>query len=236
MIRTYYTIALIFLLQVFFSSCNSNPDTEKELPEAGELIRKIDSSAIVRKNDFESILKKYKPISFDTLKVRYGYDEDDNQFSGKELTLKEARTLPIGFTEKRYGKLSGVYACYQFELDASRLGLLTRIPSDYESTSIVLLVFDRKKQEFHNSYFYLGAVNGDAGEIASRVSWLFQAKNKQLQAFVYDYQSYHEIDDTLTTESHSYFLVDCMKPYFDTISSSENQLKKRFKKLLLTEE
>lgn len=229
-------IGLIFLLQGIFLSCSSNPDSERSIPKVEESVQKTDSSAFEPKNNFAAILSKYRAISFDTLKVYYTYDEKDKRFSGKELTLKEAKSLPIGITENYFGKLSGVYACYQFPIDSSRLGLITRIPGEYESTSIVLLVFDRKKDKIADDYFYLGTSNGDAGEISNRVSWLFKTREKQFHSFVYDYQSFHEIDDTVTTESHYYFEVNCMKPKFDTISSNQIRLKKRFKGLLRTEE
>ncbi len=233
--KSLFQFILLSLLAAFLTACGSDLAPKKETMEE-EALQVVDSSSIKKTNDFESILRKYKTISFDTLKVEYADDENDKRFLGKELTLKEARTLPIGLTENYFGKLSGVYACYQFQIDSSRLGLITRIPSEYESTSIVLLVFDLQKNKFQNEYFYLGSVNGDAGEISVRISWLFRAKNKQLQSFVYDYQSFHEIDDTLTTESRDYFLVDCMKPTFDTLSGNQTQLKKRFRNLLKTED
>lgn len=233
---TYYAIGWIFLLQGFFLSCSSNPDRERDIPKAEGSVRKTDSSALGSKSNFEVILKKYKAISFDTLKVYYTYDEKDTRFSGKELTLKEAKSLPIGITENYFGKFSGVYACYQFPIDSFRVGLITRIPGEYESTSVVLLIFDRKRDKIADNYFYLGTSNGDAGEISNRVSWLYKTKEKQLHSFVYDYQSSHEIDDTVTTESRYYFLVNCMSPQFDTISSNQTRLMKRFKGLLRTEE
>jgi hypothetical protein len=225
---------VIFLVG-FLIACGGKTVSEKQAIDE-KVVEKADLASIETKSAYSVIIGKYKLISFDTLKVYYNYDDNDKRFSGKELSLKEAGTLPIGVTEKYFGKLSGVYACYRFLIDSTRLGLVTRIPSEYESSSIVLLIFDRKKDKFQDDYFYLGTSNGDAGEISVRVSWLFQTRNKQFQSFVYDYQSAHEIDDTLTTESRYYFLIDCMKPEFDTISSNQTQLKKRFKGLLRTEE
>ncbi|WP_343632996.1 hypothetical protein [Fluviicola sp.] len=230
-----FPVLLIIILTGFLISCEDNTPVSKQ-PAATEATPGKDSLIGEQKSSFESLLNKYRTISFDTLKVYYGFDENDKRFAGQELTFKEAKSLPIGFRERYFGKLSGVYACYRFALDSTRLGLITRIPSEYESSSLVLLVFDRIKDRFQDEYFYLGTSNGDAGEIYTRVSWLFQTKKKQFQAFVYTYRSSHEIDDTLTTESHYYFLVDCMKPTFDSVSTNQTQLKKRFKGLLRTEE
>lgn len=235
MYKNQFPILSVFFLCGFLMACGGKNTSSKQIKEE-KVVIKSDSSSLEKKSAYAGILEKYKLISFDTLKVYYNYEEKDKRFSGKELTFKEAKMLPIGFQDNYFGKASGVYACYQFPIDSTRLGLVTRIPSEYESSSIVLLIFDRTKDKFRDDYFYLGTSNGDAGEISVRVSWLFKTKNKQLQSFVYDYQSSHEIDDTLTTESRYYFLIDCMKPGFDTVSSNQTQLKKRFKGLLRTEE
>lgn len=235
MLKNQFPVIPVIFLCGFLIACGNKNNSGKQ-PKKEEVVQKADSSSLDKKSNYAAILEKYKFVSFDTLKVYYNYDQNDKRFSGKELTSKEAKRLPIGFRDNYFGKLSGVYACYQFHIDPVRVGLITRIPSEYESSSIILLVFDLVKDEFLDNYFYLGSSTGDAGEIYTRVSWLFKTKKNELRSFVYDYESSHEIDDTLTTESRYYFLVDCTKPGFDTISSSQIQLKKRFKGLLRTEE
>jgi hypothetical protein len=234
--KSYYTIPLIILIQGIFLSCNSNPDKKKELSKEEGSIQKTDSSSVEKERNYVDLLKKYKAVSFDTLKVCYSEEEKNNPFFGKELTVKEAKSLPIGFTENYFGKITGLYACCQFPIDSNRVGLITRIPAEYESTSIVLFVFDLKKNRILDEYHHLAASSGDAGETYVCTSWLFKTANKQLHSFEYHYQTSHEIDDTLTTESRSYELINCMSPKFEIISNNEAQLKKRFKKVLLTEE
>lgn len=231
-------MGLFFLLTGVLPSCGSNTIPEKDLPEAEteNKLPEVDSISFPKKSAFDNILKKYKAISFDTLRIEYGYDETNEKFSGKELTVKEAKSLPIDFEQKYFGKISGVYACYQFAIDSSRLGLLTRIPGEFGSDVIVLLYFDRIKDKFDDDYLCLGFVQGDAGETYSRSSWLFQAKNKHFQSFVHDYWSVQEIDDTLTTESDYYYWISCMTPKFDTLPYNQVQLSKRFKNLLKTEQ
>lgn len=238
--KLHYAIPLIFLLQGVFSSCNSGSNPKKEGTKEEGSVQKTDSSFVQKKSVYDELLKKFKPISFDTLKVEYYYDTKDKKYLGKELTLKEAKSLNIEYTEPSYGKLSGVFACYQFPIDSFRTGLIARIPADYESTTIGLFILDRKKDKIAHEYFPAGIVFGDAGDAYQRISWLFRTKDKQLHSFVYDYSSYnHEVEDTTDhtiDEWRSYFLIDCMSPKFDTISKNETQLKKRFKKVLLTEE
>jgi hypothetical protein len=154
--------------------------------------------------------------------------------------LKEAKSLPLDITENHFGKLSGVYGCYQFTIDSLRTGLIARIPGEYESTSIGLFILDHKNDKIAREYFHAGITFGDAGDAYQRISWLFRTKDKQIQCFVYDYSSYnHEVEDTedhTIDEWRSYFLIDCMSPKFDTISKNEMQLKKRFKYVLKSEQ
>jgi|GEM_PF-1395033 len=234
--KLHYTIPLICLLNGVFYSCGSNSNPEKELSKEEGSVQKTDSSTVEKKSVYDELLKKFKPISFDTLMVEYSYGTINKKYRGTELSLKEAKSLNVEYIEPSYGKLSGVYACYQFQIDSLRTGLIARIPADYESTTIGLFILDRKKDQIAREYFPVGIIFGDAGDAAQRISWLFMTKDKQLQSFVYDYSSYsHEVEDTADhtiDEWRSYFLIDCMSPRFDTISKNETQLRKRFKRVL----
>jgi len=233
--KIHFQTVCIILFIGYLTACGSNSTTPKKVVKE-EVSPAIDSSSVKEEKNYENLLKKFKTVSFDTLKVSYSEEEKNNPFFGKELTVKEAKSLPIGFTENYFGKMTGVYACCQFPIDSDRLGLITRIPAEYESTSIVLFIFDLKKNKILDEYHHLATSSGDAGETYVRTSWLFKTTNKQLHSFEYRYQTSHEIDDTLMTESRSYELINCMSPKFETISTNEAQLKKRFKKVLLTEE
>jgi hypothetical protein len=234
--KLHYAIPLIFLLQGVFISCNSGSNPKKELSIKEGFVQKTDSSLTAKKSVYDELLMKFKPITFDTLMIEYSYGTINKKYLGTELTLKEAESLNIEYIEPAYGKLSGVYACYQFLIDSSRTGLIARIPADYESTTMGLFILDRKKDKIAREYFPVGIIFGDAGDAYQRISWLFRTKDKQLQSFVYDYSSYnHEVEDTADhtiDEWRSYFLIDCMSPKFDTISKNEPQLKKRFKRVL----
>lgn len=229
---------LTVLLQGFFFSCSSGP--KKDLPKAAVPAQQKDSSFFQRKSAYDGLLKKFKPISFDTLKIEYYYGMKGKKYLGTELSLKEAKSLPIEYIDPYYGKFSGVYACYQFPIDSFRTGLIARIPAEYESTTMGLFILDRKKDELAKKYFVLSLSFGDAGDAATRISWLFKTKKQQFQSFVYDYSSYdHSLEDSLDQtieEWKSYYLIDCMSPKFDTLSKNEIRLKKQFQNLLRTEE
>ncbi len=232
----------ILWLVGFLAACGSSDSTavpDTEAAKKDSVISENTAKEIKREpSKYDELLKKFKPISFDTLKVFYNYE--DKHFSGKELTLKEAKIFPLGITENYLGELSGVYACYQFQIDSSTLGLIARTPSEYESSSIKLFLFDIKKDKLLTDYFELGQDIGDAGDYYHRVSWLIKTKKNEVHSFVYNYSSYnHEVDDTadhVLEEWRDYYLINCMSPKFDTLSKNQSHLKKRFKKILKAEE
>lgn len=231
-------VVFILFLCGLLIACDNSTGFEKQSTEEG-VVEKEDTLSPEKKSIHAEFLGKFKPISFDTLKVEYYYDSKDKQFTGRELTLAEAKMLPIGLTGNYFGKLSGVYACYQFPIDSEHKGLIARIPGEYESTTVALFIFDRKKDQLLKEHFDLSISFGDAGDFAQRTSWLFKAENKQFQSFVYDYSSYdHQVEDTTdhtVDEWRSYYLINCSSPGFDTLSSNHKQLKKQFKSLLEAE-
>ncbi|MDF3026116.1 MAG: hypothetical protein K0S23_423 [Fluviicola sp.] len=231
----------IIFLQVFFSACGENPvTTRKNKSSEEEFAKQADSSfsSHYKKSAYDDVLKKFKIISFDTLKVFYDYE--NNLFEGKELTSQEAKFLPMEIYHNYNGQLSGVFACYQFEIDSTRIGLIARTPSEYESSSVKLFIFDTERDKAEKNYIELGQTFGDAGDGLYKASWLFKTKKKEIHSLGYRYQSYdHSVDDpsdSVVEEWRDYYLINCMSRKMDTISTDEAQLKKRFKKVLLTEE
>lgn len=227
---------LIFFLQSMLAACGNS--SSKENQEEAERIHESNSPAVEKESRYAEMLKKFKAVSFDTLKVYYRYG--DKRFLGKELTLKETKIFPLGIEENYFGELSGVYACYRFEIDSTRLGLIARTPSEYESSSVKLFIFDKKADKVLDNYLELGQMFGDAGDFFSKVSWLFKTKSNEIHSLVYDYESYdHQVDDTAdlrVDEWHSYALINCMNEKFDTLSTNGAQLKKRFRRVLKEEE
>ena len=242
MSKTWFHALSIVSLVTFLTACgdsekrivtNSVDGRKGSLPEV-----KTDNPVPVKVSKYADLLKKFKLVSFDTLKVYYRYD--DKRLDGKELTLKEAKIFPIGLAENYFGKLSGVYACCRFQIDSTTIGLIARTPSEYESSSVKLFLFDIKRDALSKEYFELSQDIGDAGDYYHRTSWLFKTKKNEIHSLVYDYSSYNnEVDDTSNhtiDEWRTYFVINCMSPKFDTLSKNEVQLKKRFKRLLKTED
>lgn len=234
-------IIWVFVFQLFLVGCES-PSKQKKSKEslAVESAQLVDSAAVEKKSNYESILKKFKRISFDTLKVYY--DSEESFFSGKQLSYKEARFLPVEvYQDYNEGAMSGIFACYQFEIDPNRIGLIARTPSEYESSSIKLFVFDQKADKVKHNWIELGQTFGDAGDYLFKASWLFRTKKREIHAFIYsdlfsDDIFSEDTVDQIQTHWNEYVLINCMTQKFDTISKNEVQLKKRFRSLLKTEE
>lgn len=227
---------LIFFLQSMLTACGNS--ASKDNQEETERIHESTSPVAEKESRYAEMLNKFKMVSFDTLKVFYSYD--NKKFKGKELTLKEAKVFPLGIEENYYGDLSGVFACYRFEIDSTRMGLIARTPSEYESSSVKLFIFDKKTDKILDNYLELGQMFGDAGDFFSKTSWLFKTKNNEILSLIYDYESYdHQVEDTTDftlDEWHNYALINCMNEKFDTLSTNGAQLKKRFRRVLKEEE
>lgn len=226
----YLLLPGVCLLTMLSSCGNSNPETSPAVPEK----EPVDSVSWETTSMHAPTLKKFKERVFDTLKVYYDYGK--NAFFGQELTLEEAKLLPIGIAENYFGKLSGVYACCRFDIDENRLGLIARTPSEYESSSIQLFFFDKQKDRFLPDYIQLGETFGDAGDAFIKTSWLFKNDKNQVQSLVYSYSSYnHEVEDPedhTLDEWKEYALLDFSRLKTDTLSTNEHELTKRFQRIL----
>ena len=233
-------LAICFLiLQLLVIACTETNRTKKPIPAKNTTLQTTMPTQVQKKSRFEELLKKFKPISFDTLQVFYTYGDQKNRFLGQELPLKDALNLPFDKSEYHHGSSSEVYACYQFSIDSNTIGLIARVPSIYESSSVLLFLFDIKKDIFLEANSQLSENIGDAGDYYQKITWLYRTKDKQIHSFVYDYSSYsHEVEDTADhtlEEWRKYCLINCTDRKFDTLSSNEIQLKKKFKKLLKME-
>lgn len=210
------------------------PETEGKKKDAAVLVETATSSVLLKPSKYEDVLKKFKLISFDTLKVYF--ESEDKFYEGKELSTKEARFLPISvFENYNGGKLSGIFACYQFQIDSTTIGLIARTPSEYESSSIKLFCLDTKNDKISSQSIELGQSFGDAGAFLSKTSWIFYAMNGEVQALIYMHYSSHDWEDTLGLEDEeekNYFLINLKPGKLDTIYKNSGFLKKRFKKLL----
>lgn len=193
-------------------------------------------SDMPKESKFKSLLAKYKDISFDTLQVFSSEELENRQykFKGKQLDSADVSLFPKELSEQ-YVNDNGFFACYKFTIDSNRMGLITRTPSTYESSSVKLLIFD-KQQDAVTDFIELAETFGDAGDMAEKTSWLFKDNEKEYKTFTWveerhDNSVDDEKDTTVQTWNY-YYLLDISKSNVDTVSKDEKELLKRFGSLI----
>lgn len=184
------------------------------------------------KKNYADLLSSYSPLSIDSLLVYYTDSEvKEHKYYGTALDSTLLNLLPPNYdAENRFGEF---FACYKFEIDKQRTGLITRVPGEYVSSRLDLLIYNAGTDTIEDQ-FMLADVFGDAGDVYVRNSLLF-FNQKKLQVFVEDYSSYdHSVDDekdSTVTESTTYFALDLANSKHDTISKNDSLFIKRYLRL-----
>lgn len=180
---------------------------------------------------FGRLLAAYSDVTFDSLTVTSSEDPGakKNPFRGKQLDSTCIRLLP-GETASLYD--SGFYACYKFRIDGSKMGLITRTPSEYISSSIKLFILD-EKQDSIAGYLELAELIADAGDVMDKSSLLFKDGNGKIQCIIWQQESHdnsvYDPKDTATDVSDRYYLVSLSGHRIDTTSTDSAILAKRWR-------
>jgi len=180
---------------------------------------------------FGRLLAAYADVTFDSLTVNSSEDPDakTNPFRGKQLDSTCIRLLP-GKTASTYD--SGFYACYKFRIDGSKIGLITRTPSEYISSSIKLFILDEKLDSIVG-HLELAELIADAGDVINKSSLLFKGGNRKVQCIIWQQESHdnsvNNPKDTTTDVSDRYYLVSLSGHSIDTTSTDSARLANRFR-------
>ncbi|WP_436485765.1 hypothetical protein [Chitinophaga sp. ARDCPP14] len=124
---------LPFLLLLFFSAC---------IYSARQHNTTVTIADDTIPSDIDSLIHLYKAFEQDTLEILPGAfgDPDTWHFKG---TAIDSQLQPL-LSDRRYNEDYLFYACYKFNLDANTIGLVTRSPSEYESSSVKLFAYHKK--------------------------------------------------------------------------------------------
>lgn len=231
-----YSNYKIFILHIFILliSCNdsSNPKEQSSLQWSKQTESYVIQKEIGQEK-LDPLLSKYQFIDFDTFHVWYQYNA--KIFKGIPLTDMEI--------SKFYSKESrvyddfdmGVFACYKFSIDQNRIGLITRTPSEYESSSIKLFIYDISSKQI-SLCAKLAEIFGDAGDAMTRESWIYFNTQKKPYSFIWQKESYdHSVNDrndTVIEHWNYYYLLDLSKCPADTINSDSTYLTQKFKRII----
>ncbi|UOK42221.1 MULTISPECIES: hypothetical protein [Flavobacterium] len=188
---------------------------------------------IKKESKYSGLLKKFENISFDTLKIFS--EENFKKFKGQELDSLDVILFPKEIAEHHFIDPPGIFACYKFSIDSSRIGLIARTPSEYLPSSIKLFVYNKEKDKI-TQYIELSESIGDAGDVLEKTAWLFKTQKKDFQSLVWvresHYNSVEDENDTTIVRWDSHYLIDLSKPKFDTINKISKFLSQEFKNLL----
>jgi hypothetical protein len=201
----------------------------------GQQKQPINSDANAQnKSKYKNLLAAYNNIAIDTLWV-YSPDDSSNAYSGRALDSLNALFFPEDMAQRHFSEPPSLFAIYKFAIDANRLGLITRTPSEYVSSSIKLFIFDMKKDSL-TSYIEIAESWGDAGDYMTKNSWLFRDSSQHLHALIDVTQGHDnsadDAKDTTVVEKDYYTLLDLSKPHIDTLFVDKEQLPKQYKSIM----
>ncbi|NIG56696.1 hypothetical protein [Chitinophaga sp. Cy-1792] len=180
----------------------------------------------------QHLLARYKKVSFDSLKVYPASDLEDAayRFKGKALDTNDVRLLPTG----DWSGDTGVFGCFRFRLDSTRWGLLTRVPSYYESTSIRIFIYDQVTKKITDGT-QLAETWGDEGDSFQQESWIYKEKTNGWNicsnlSTGYDH-SVNDANDTTYETKEMYYLFRINQQKVDTIRQEESLVAEKWNTL-----
>lgn len=135
-------------MPILLCSCGEKNKTEKVVART------------VQKSKYRTLLSKFENISIDTLEIYSS--EDFGIYKGVQIDSLDAILFPKEIAEA-YFLEHDIYACYKFDIDSSKIGLIVRTPSMYVPSSIKLFVFDKITDNI-SEYIELAESWGDAGD------------------------------------------------------------------------
>lgn len=195
------------------------------------------SSTTIKNEQYLQLLTKFKDLTFDTLEVYPlidGTKANEYKYYGVELDSSDAILFPNNIATAHFNDPPSLFACYKFNIDSSRVGLIARTASVYYPTSIKLFVYTTNKDtliEITELAEYLG----DAGDLLDVNAWLIKDGNT-IQVFKWIQES---VDNSLendkapkiVTRDH-FLLYNISNNTSDTLSNNIADLPPAFSKLI----
>lgn len=210
---------LPFLLLLFFSAC---------IYSARQHNTTVTIADDTIPSDIDSLIHLYKAFEQDTLEILPGAfgDPDTWHFKG---TAIDSQLQPL-LSDRRYNEDYLFYACYKFNLDANTIGLVTRSPSEYESSSVKLFAYHKKTKTI-TFETELAEEFGDAGDVLIKKSWLYHSPDNGWQAILENFSSsqYGVPEDTVAVESYDYYHLTWNGSKIDTLSTDSSALVQVYK-------
>jgi len=174
---------------------------------------------------YKHLLSQYQQISFDTMKVFSVSDPDSvgYMFRGKRLARKDIMVLPNEILQSNYG-YEKVYACYTFKTDGPTVGLITRVPDEYNSNAVKLFILDTVKDTIMD-VVELASAWGDAGDFSYKNALL--VSNKGPAKLFIAYTEGHDSDeqnDSSVYRKTNFYQLSLKNGSFDTVARNTEGL------------
>lgn len=187
-----------------------------------------DKKHITASADIQLLLDRYADLKTDTLLIATPGNLEDasSVYHGK---LIDTALLPPEFEPSS----DPYYACFKFNLDNNTIGLITRCPDEYASSSIKLFAYHRQdntitfETELANTW-------GDAGDFLDKSSILYRTTGKDWMGIIENYvgsEASPADSTTLGFESFDYYHVKWERQRLDTISRDSSALTDIFRKI-----
>ncbi|MDR6566090.1 hypothetical protein [Chitinophaga ginsengisegetis] len=178
--------------------------------------------------DISSLINLYQTFEQDTLEILPGAYGDPGSwhFGG---TAIDSQLQPL-LSDRMYNKDYLFYACYKFNLDPNTIGLVTRAPSEYESSSVKLFAYHKQTNTI-TFETELAEEFGDAGDVLIKNSWLYHSPDSSWRVILENFSSsqYGTPEDTVATESYDYYHLSWNGNKIDTVSTDSSALVRVYK-------
>jgi len=115
-------------------------------------------------------------------------DVNSYKYKGQQLDSTDAILFPPNIAKAHFNDPPGLFACFKFRIDSTKIGLIARTPSEYYPTSIKLFIY-RPDVDTLEENSELAESIGDAGAARNIDSWLFKDSNKNIQIFTWIHDS-----------------------------------------------
>lgn len=161
---------------------------------------------------------------------------DDVKFKYKGFPLDSAdvQLLPEDLRSLNFNTAPAFFACYRFNIDSQHIGLITRTPSTYVSSSIRLLVYD-VAQKTITHHTELAGLWGDVGDYYDKRSWMCKGSNGEWEAYIWEEAGHdNSVDDpadsTISSHNH-YYQLGIKATGIDTLSKDSISLAKQVRQM-----
>lgn len=214
------------LLLLSLSGC----DTQQQEANANEAATAA-SPPLTFGTSYDQLLAKFTEINFDTLAISSpDLQNGDSPFMGTGLDSAMTALFP-----QEISKFDSSFAVFRFPMDADNTALIARVPGEYESNRIVLLVFNHTRRQLHFKSDI--AYNwGDAGDWETINSWLIRTPDNLLHQLTDDTSGSiaddEEPEKAESTESSEYYLLHIKPEITDTLSKDSTSLLQTYGHLL----